>query len=261
MWDFSVCCIKGCDLPTVAVGLCNKHWRRNKKYGSPVVVESHSGMFVGKTALQRFEMQYKVADNGCWLWTTSKDKDGYGMFRGLVGDVKHSRAHRFSWAHHNNQEIPKYANICHSCDTPSCVNPAHLWPGTPQENQTDKWSKGRGNTWRGEQLPQAKLTELQVREILADPTPFTALAAKYGVSSGTISDIKRRYSWAHLDVENVVRHKRTSSKRGRSDKINEDAVRDIRTSTLSGLALAAKYGISPQQVCGIRKRRAWAHVE
>ena len=30
----AVCCIKGCDLPTVAGGMCVNHWRMNKKHGS-----------------------------------------------------------------------------------------------------------------------------------------------------------------------------------------------------------------------------------
>ena len=51
-----ICCIKECNLPALVLGLCNKHWRRNKKYGSPVAVASHSGMFRGLSAEERFAM-------------------------------------------------------------------------------------------------------------------------------------------------------------------------------------------------------------
>jgi uncharacterized protein YjcR len=129
------------------------------------------------------------------------------------------------------------------------------------ENQQDKHRKGRANTPFGEKIQGSKLTEDQVRAILADPRPGSRIASEYGIAAGSVSDIKRRKSWAHLDVENVVKSKRTSPMKGKSSKLNEDAVRDIRSSTLSGLELAVKYDISPQQVCGIRKRRAWKHVE
>jgi hypothetical protein len=259
--DHTICCIKGCDLPSLALGLCNKHWRRTKAYGSPAVTQRHSGMFIGKTPEVRFKMQYKVAESGCWEWISGKDADGYGLFSGLVDGTPYKRAHRWSWAFHNKEVIQKWGNICHKCDNPSCVNPDHLWLGTAMENQQDKHRKGRANTPFGEKIQGSKLTEDQVRAILADPRPGSRIASEYGIAAGSVSDIKRRKSWAHLDVENVVKSKRTSPMKGKSSKLNEDAVRDIRSSTLSGLELAVKYDISPQQVCGIRKRRAWKHVE
>lgn len=256
--DYSICCVKGCDEPSVALGLCNKHWRRNKMYGSPVAQKTHNGMFAGKSPEERFAMQYKVAESGCWNWTSGKDKDGYGMFRAEFDGVVYKRAHRWSWAFHNKEQIPKYANVCHSCDNPSCVNPAHLWIGSVKDNQRDKWAKGRGRMLRGDELPQAKLNEDQALSILKDPRPYAAIAADYGVTASTINDIKGRKSWAHLVVDYVVKGKRTGRK---SDKITPDIVREIRSSDLSGKELAAKFGISPQQVCGIRKRRAWAHID
>lgn len=258
--DHKVCCIKGCDLPSMALSLCNKHWRRNKLYGSPAATRKHSGMFIGKTPQERFKLQHRIAESGCWEWTGGKDQDGYGLFRGEIEGQMMQRAHRWSWAFHNKSRIPTWGNICHKCDNPSCVNPEHLWLGTVMDNQTDKHRKGRARMLKGEELPWAKLDEEKVRAILADPRPSSRIAEEYGISNGTVSDIKRRKSWAHLDVEQVVKHKRLSHRIGVSQKLNEDAIRDIRASTLSGKELAAKYGISPQQVCGIRKRRAWKHV-
>lgn len=197
MEDFGgVCCIKGCDKPVVAVGLCNKHWRRNKRFGSPVLVNRTSGFFIGMTPAERFFAQVKKADgDNCWSWTAARDKDGYGMFRGEWLGVLHKRAHRFSWSYHNNAEIPDGGVICHSCDNPQCCNPAHLRVGSHLDNQREKWAKGRAN----HRTPAAKLTPEMVREIRAAVGYQRDIAAKYGVTQTTVSDIKRRRSWTHVE--------------------------------------------------------------
>lgn len=75
---------------------------------------------------------------GCWLWTGAM-QHGYGKIRVVMKDV---RAHRASWEIHNGP-IPDGMCVLHKCDTPLCVNPAHLFLGTQQENIADKQSKGR----------------------------------------------------------------------------------------------------------------------
>lgn len=73
----------------------------------------------------------------CWLWTggTYKTRGGYGQFRGM-------RAHRFSYLI-NIGEIVNDLYVLHKCDNVLCVNPDHLFLGTPQDNMTDKKQKGR----------------------------------------------------------------------------------------------------------------------
>ena len=67
---------------------------------------------------------------------------GYGSF-GVNG--KTTAAHRYSYQIHTGQ-IPKGFVICHTCDTPSCVNPDHLWAGTQSENMKDMFNKNRQGT-------------------------------------------------------------------------------------------------------------------
>lgn len=43
-------------------------------------------------------------------------------------------------------------------------------------------------------------------------------------------------------------------------KLTDSAVRDIRTSDLSGVALAVRYGVSPSLVSLVRRRKAWTHL-
>jgi len=194
-----LCCIKGCDLPEVAAGLCNKHWRRNKKYGSPVLLERPSASFIGMSAIERFMHGVKKVESGCWEWQKSCDQDGYGVFRGEVDGVLYNRAHRFSVVYHKRVHPKANENVCHSCDNPGCVNPDHLSVATVLENQRDKWRKKRGNPKIGESHWIAKITEDDVRAIRASAEDQKDIAKRYGITQSTVSDIKRRKSWRHID--------------------------------------------------------------
>ena len=191
-----ICCIKECNLPVVALGLCNKHWRRNKKFGSPAAVSSHSGLFRGLPAEERFARSIVKTDE-CWLWKASKDKNGYGIFKGSLAGVPFTRAHRFSYALHTGDLLVGMQAL-HTCDNPSCVNPEHLFSGSNADNMRDKIEKGRSRVAVGEQNGHAILTERQVRRILKDPRPYAEIAAQYDVAPSTIGSIKQRYSWKHI---------------------------------------------------------------
>lgn len=75
----------------------------------------------------------------CWPWVGSKNrKGGYGT---LSRGGKLMYAHRLSWEMHNGGPVPQGLCVCHSCDTPACVNPAHLWVGTHLDNAKDRIEK------------------------------------------------------------------------------------------------------------------------
>src|SRR3990167_5846272 len=93
--------------------------------------------------LDRFWRSVKKTDT-CWLWTASKDSNGYGQFN-IKG--KGVLVHRFSYELHKGT-IPSeksYHGICvlHTCDIPNCVNPEHLILGTQIDNIKDRDIKMR----------------------------------------------------------------------------------------------------------------------
>lgn len=78
-------------------------------------------------------------NTGCWIWTGSLFKDGYGH---VYRDGTTCSAHRAMWQFRNGA-MAREKHACHSCDTPACVNPDHVWPGTDLDNRRDLLAKGR----------------------------------------------------------------------------------------------------------------------
>lgn len=157
-------------------------------------------IMIGQESLYRFwEKVDKRGINGCWIWTASIKTDGYGQ---LTVDGRFWRAHRLSWVLHNGPILYGLL-VCHHCDTPACVNPAHLFLGTHKDNIRDSINKGRWGDRIGENSSRSILTEKEVLEIRHKYekgliTNKTKIAREYGVHPGTIHDILIRKNWKHI---------------------------------------------------------------
>jgi len=173
---FGVCQVRDCDSEAHFLGLCELHWSRTKEFGSPAMSTKHVGLFLGRPAEERFWIQVERAE-GCWKWLGSKDKDGYGRFKGEVAGLTYTKAHRYSHALHTGEIIQRGMVVMHTCDNPECSNPDHLTVGTPLENMKDKAAKGRSNASKGEKSPRAKLSAAQAKSILEDSRPYADIAA------------------------------------------------------------------------------------
>jgi hypothetical protein len=133
-------------------------------------------------------------NSGCWIWTGTANKDGYGQFG--IGPSRSEKAHRSSYRIFKG-EMPGKKLVCHKCDVPSCVNPDHLFLGSALDNTTD--AKNKGRMAFGTRSGVARLTEEDVRFIRRSAgVAARIIAEKIGVSRGTVEAVRDGRTWTHV---------------------------------------------------------------
>jgi hypothetical protein len=135
----------------------------------------------------------KRGPDDCWEWTGAR-RGGYGV---IQHQYQILGAHRVAYEIANGP-IPEGMFVCHACDNRGCVNPAHLFLGTPADNTMDAVEKGRHAF--GERNGCSRLTEEQVLKIRVSRKSQGALAREFGVTQANISSIKCGKTWAHVEV-------------------------------------------------------------
>ncbi len=135
----------------------------------------------------------KRSDNECWEWVGYKTHKGYGQISRWAG-IPRSNAHRVSYKIHFG-EIGEKILVCHKCDNRKCVNPEHLFLGTPKENMHDKINKNRSAS-TGRLLN--KNIVLDIRNLRENGVKYKELAERYNVSQNTIYDICKVNTWKNL---------------------------------------------------------------
>lgn len=128
-------------------------------------------------------------NSGCWLWCgVFNCPRGYGAF---MHNGKRELAHRTSWRIHFG-EIPKDMWVLHRCDTPSCVNPNHLFLGNRSDNMKDAYKKSRLKTVfkKGIKSPSSKVSDVGITYIRSSDKKSMELAKMFGVHWKTIYKIR-----------------------------------------------------------------------
>lgn len=98
-----------------------------------------------KPVIQRvLDKVVRIPFSGCWIFTGATNEAGYGIVGTGGRGQPNDRAHRITYRHYCGP-IPYGMFVCHSCDTPSCCNPDHLFLGTNQDNVDDMVRKGRNS--------------------------------------------------------------------------------------------------------------------
>lgn len=102
-----------------------------------------------RKSLAQILTRYMVSQTGCWEWTGARNQHGYGIV-GLMldGKINTMPAHRLQWMHLKGRPADGY-DICHHCDNRCCINPDHLFEGTPGDNIRDCVAKGRHDSQAG----------------------------------------------------------------------------------------------------------------
>lgn len=172
----------------------------------------------------RFWSKVKLCAHGsdcsecCWLWQAATVR-GYGNFfmpKAIrQGHTKLMRAPRVCWWL-THGEWPGDLHVLHTCDNPLCVQPAHLWLGSIDDNQKDSMRKGRRPTGEAHGLrlhPEAtrkgaansntKLTPdlvYRIRTLIQAGNKDTAITRMLPIkiNRNTIRFIRLRRIWKHL---------------------------------------------------------------
>lgn len=153
--------------------------------------------------LKRFMSKFTPGTRDeCWEWHGELNDKGYGRMR--IGS-KNRRAHRLSYEHFTGRSLGKLL-CCHTCDNPSCVNPNHLFAGTPKDNMQDMIRKGRNNPRPLFGPPKSLLRRPKLRKLNAHSADLIRqfpegygrnafLARWFGVHRSLICHVRKGRNW------------------------------------------------------------------
>ncbi|MFF4900425.1 hypothetical protein [Streptomyces sp. NPDC001068] len=184
--------------------MCNRHYIRWRRTGDPLGVLQPGRPPQSVEDVVARALAIPANANGCRI-TTGVFATARGGYPQVSMGNKRVRVHRLMLEQALGRPIGPGLEACHTCDTPACCEPSHLFEGTSAANQGDKVAKSR-QAW-GTQVNTAKLTPDQVKAIREAyrsgaryPSPHSSrsLGEQYGVHHSTIREAANGGNWALL---------------------------------------------------------------
>lgn len=185
----------------------------------------------------------------CWIWTGARNLRGYGVHS--IARRQHL-AHRLSYQF-SKGPIPSGMGVLHQCDTPACINPAHLFLGDQAANMADCAAKERTTS-----TINAQIVRSIVRARLNGESTYR-IAANHGIDQTTVSLIITGKHWKHLVEPHLPALRKVKCVRADA-KVTPAIAADIRKRLAQGEMgkdIAVLYGISRARVSEINTGKAW----
>jgi hypothetical protein len=136
----------------------------------------------------------------CWPWQAKISQWGYGCYS--VTHRKQVHAHRHAWELLNQQTMPPELSGCHWCHNKPCVNPHHIYKGTPHENTQHSLRDGRFEGLnRGSKHGMSKITEkdvIEISKLAQEGWTQTRIAHHMALAVSTINQIILKRTWRHV---------------------------------------------------------------
>lgn len=146
---------------------------RGYRKGDPIkYIHGHNG-----TRRERYEVRDCGYETPCWVWLLGTYPSGYAH----AG--RYGLAHRLYYERHVGP-IADGLQLDHLCRNRACVNPAHLEPVTPAENQH-----------RRVDLALDADRARQIKGLIRGGWRQADIARAYGVSQQLVCDIKKSRAW------------------------------------------------------------------